>query len=298
MPLNFGRVDTTEPNLPSVPEPEQTLDSHIATFAKQGFTPDGMIGLVACGELFARMLDTVPSGVQLSDVITPLPVKPSNLKFTLDGDILQFSDQVRWHCFFGKTTSEVFTIPPCFPRWSTSYIFGDDSSGRSLDAAAGIMNMRFMVDGKLEDRGGVGFAVQDAVVFSTTSCFFGNNLTAQYKLHIDPVQVCKGVNVTSVYVETQARDSSGHVAITETNFFLPDSTVAVNSAYSIWTLGELKMSRTDWFFSGSSPKMRIPPKKAKSWCTKGSVASFCPSNTIKEKYAEPRKRAHSPEAGS
>ncbi|KAJ7677545.1 hypothetical protein B0H17DRAFT_111783 [Mycena rosella] len=91
--------------------------------------------------------------------------------------------------------------------------------------------MRFMVDGKLEDQGGVGFAVQDAVVFSTTSCFFGNNFTAQFN-----VAVRKGVNVTSVYIETQARDSSGHITITETDFFSPDSTVAVNSAYSIWTL--------------------------------------------------------------
>jgi hypothetical protein len=44
------------------------------------------------------------------------------------------------------------------------------------------------------------------------------------------------VNVTSVYIETEERDSSGHVAITETDFFSPDSTVAVNPAYSIWSL--------------------------------------------------------------
>jgi hypothetical protein len=35
----------------------------------------------------------------------------------------------------------------------------------------------------VEDQGGVGFAVQDAVVFSTTSCFFGN-FTAQYNLAV------------------------------------------------------------------------------------------------------------------
>ncbi|KAJ6497941.1 hypothetical protein DFH09DRAFT_1103343 [Mycena vulgaris] len=43
---------------------------------------------------------------------------------------------------------------------------------------------------------------------------------------------------------------------------------------------------------------RIPLKKARSRCSRGSVALFCPSNMIEEKYAEPRKRAHSPEAGS
>ncbi|KAJ7983218.1 heme peroxidase [Mycena polygramma] len=343
IPFRGGRVDATGPNLPGVPLPEQTLDSHIATFAKQGFTQDEMIGLVACGhtfggvqhapfpnivpelnetnnnesvahfdttnthfdnniateyisgttqnplvvgfndttnsdrrifgsdgnatmrsfanspelfasrcsELLGRMLDAVPSGVQLSDVITPLPVKPSSVKFTLDGDILQFSGQVRfwnltdnpnrvalllWDDHLGGAHN--FTLLPSveavgsYPDGvATSYLFGKDRTGLSLDAAAGITNMRFMVDGKLEDQGGVGFAVQDAVVFSTTSCFFGNNATAQYN-----VAVRKDENVTSVYIETESRDASGHVIITETDFFAPDSSIALNPAYSIWTL--------------------------------------------------------------
>jgi hypothetical protein len=41
------------------------------------------------------MLDTVPRGVQLTDVITPLPVKPSNVELTLDGDTLNLFGQVR-----------------------------------------------------------------------------------------------------------------------------------------------------------------------------------------------------------
>jgi hypothetical protein len=44
------------------------------------------------------------------------------------------------------------------------------------------------------------------------------------------------VNVTSVYIETETRDPTGPVIITETDFFSPVSTVPVNSAYSIWTL--------------------------------------------------------------
>lgn len=52
----------------------------------------------------------------------------------------------------------------------------------------------------------------------------------------DPVQVRNGVNVTSVYIETEARDPTGPIIITETDFFSPVSTVPVNSAYSIWTL--------------------------------------------------------------
>ncbi|KAL1746718.1 heme peroxidase [Schizophyllum fasciatum] len=169
-----GRIDATEPNAAGVPEPDQDLDSHEAAFARQGFTPEEMIGLVACGHsigsvqhadfpdqvpaspdgedviagvafdgtlvefdntiateyiegttqnplvvglndtknsdgrifsldgnktmaafakdadhfastcasLFARMIDTVPKGVELTEVIRPLPAKPSELKLT------------------------------------------------------------------------------------------------------------------------------------------------------------------------------------------------------------------------
>jgi hypothetical protein len=38
-----------------------------------------------------------------------------------------------------------------------------------IDPKAGILRMRFLLNGKLEDQG-VGFAVQDGVVFSTSAC--------------------------------------------------------------------------------------------------------------------------------
>jgi hypothetical protein len=50
-----GRVDAAVANSPGVPEPEQDLDSHIASFARQGFTPTEMIGLVACGYTHALL---------------------------------------------------------------------------------------------------------------------------------------------------------------------------------------------------------------------------------------------------
>jgi hypothetical protein len=57
---------------------------------------------------------------------------------------------------------------------SSWYVFNrtDDGSAASLsiDPAAGITLMRFEVNGELEDQDGVGFAVQDGVVFSTSSC--------------------------------------------------------------------------------------------------------------------------------
>jgi hypothetical protein len=45
--------------------------------------------------MFARMLDTVPRGVELTEVITPLPVKPHNLILRLAGDTLKLAGEVR-----------------------------------------------------------------------------------------------------------------------------------------------------------------------------------------------------------
>lgn len=44
-----GRVDSGEPNASGVPEPQQDLQSHIVSFARQGFTQTEMISLIACG---------------------------------------------------------------------------------------------------------------------------------------------------------------------------------------------------------------------------------------------------------
>ncbi|KAL7930167.1 heme peroxidase [Trichoderma chlorosporum] len=49
IPFRAGRIDATGPGPSGVPRPEQPLNEHIASFQKQGFTPQEMIGLVACG---------------------------------------------------------------------------------------------------------------------------------------------------------------------------------------------------------------------------------------------------------
>ncbi|KAM0261106.1 hypothetical protein ACHAQJ_002367 [Trichoderma viride] len=49
IPFRAGRVDATGPGPSGVPTPEQPLDEHITSFQRQGFTPQEMIGLVACG---------------------------------------------------------------------------------------------------------------------------------------------------------------------------------------------------------------------------------------------------------
>lgn len=55
----------------------------------------------------------------------------------------------------------------------TAAWYGLDSF--TFDAIAGITKMRFTINGQLEDQGGIGFAMQDSVLFSQSSCLFAPN---------------------------------------------------------------------------------------------------------------------------
>ncbi|KAJ7050671.1 heme peroxidase [Mycena amicta] len=342
-----GRVDASEPNAPGVPTPQQDLDSHIAAFARQGFTQTEMIGLVACGhtfggvqhdffpdivpelndpsdtdsvahfdttntqfdnkiateyisgttqnplvvgfndttnsdkrifgsdgnatmssfanspdlfastcaDLLARMVDTVPAGVQLTDVITPLPVKPANLQLILDGDVIQFSGQVRlwdvatdpvvvllWDVRSAESNNNVTVVQDSVVTVSGGrhtaawYAFNNQTTPAlfRLDASAGITSLRFIVNGTLEDQGGVGFAVQDDIMFATSSCFTqgsSNGDTATFD-----VAVRTGVNPTRVYLEAPARDSTDRPIIVETDLSPPTQPVNTSATYTIWSV--------------------------------------------------------------
>ncbi|KAJ6483281.1 heme peroxidase [Mycena sanguinolenta] len=73
IPFKGGRIDATEAGPATVPEPQQDLPSHIASFAAQGFNETEMIMLVACGHSLGgvRQVDfplvvteDVPTGIQ------------------------------------------------------------------------------------------------------------------------------------------------------------------------------------------------------------------------------------------
>ncbi|KAJ6449350.1 heme peroxidase [Mycena sanguinolenta] len=73
IPYRGGRIDATEAGPATVPEPQQDLASHIASFKAQGFNQTEMISLVACGHSLGgvRKVDfplivteDVPSGLQ------------------------------------------------------------------------------------------------------------------------------------------------------------------------------------------------------------------------------------------
>ncbi|KAF7360029.1 Peroxidase [Mycena venus] len=356
-----GRVDAAEANQPGVPEPQQDLDSYIASFVRQGFTQTEMIGLVACGHTFcgvqhdpfpdivpelndptstesvqhfdttnthlitllrrnisreklrilstipltatneylaavgmlstmltfakdpdlfastcanllARMLDTVPEGVQLTEVITPSPVKPHGMLLTLNNDTLELSGRLRviirsvshismltsrsfgtWRrtrivpCTFSGTTMLAVhtTSPVTLPFETVDTNFGRTSSAwynftsisgpfLALDPVAGITTMGFAVNDKLEDQGGVGFAVDDRVVFSKSSCRTSTSqtdLTARYD-----VAVRNGTTPTRVYLEQDTFDDVPLPIILETDFPPLAQPITPNAAYSIWSV--------------------------------------------------------------
>ncbi|KAJ7650874.1 heme peroxidase [Roridomyces roridus] len=58
IPFRGGRKDATEAGPATVPEPQQDLASHIASFKDQGFNETEMISLVACGHSFEYLSGT------------------------------------------------------------------------------------------------------------------------------------------------------------------------------------------------------------------------------------------------
>ncbi|KAJ6460018.1 heme peroxidase [Mycena sanguinolenta] len=342
-----GRVDAGVPNAPGVPQPQDDLDSHIASFARQGFTQTEMIALVACGhtfggvqhdffpdiinvfndptnfddvahfdttfvafdnnvateymsgktqnplvvgfndttnsdkrifgsdgnntmqsfanspatfastcaDLFARMLDTVPSGVQLTDAISPLPAKPSNIELSLNGDTLQLSGQVRlwnitdptpniimlWEDHIGGTGNATLEFAGLSSstggKYSAAwYDFNATDHGQLstlyLDATAGVKSLSFVVGGKLEDQNGLGLATQDEFLFSQTSC----QVVVPLSGRID-VAVRNGVNPTRIFLQEITTDSVQRIIVTEVDITPPSEPVAANSAYSLWSMG-------------------------------------------------------------
>ncbi|KAJ7787773.1 hypothetical protein B0H14DRAFT_3579021 [Mycena olivaceomarginata] len=52
IPFRGGRIDIAAPNAPGVPQPQEDLATHTATFKRQGFSKTEMIGLLVCGHTF------------------------------------------------------------------------------------------------------------------------------------------------------------------------------------------------------------------------------------------------------
>ncbi|KAJ7138564.1 putative L-ascorbate oxidase [Mycena filopes] len=181
-PLVVGLNDTTNS--------DKRIFASDGNVTMRSFAQSPTLFATTCGTLFARMFDSVPKGVRLTEVIKPLRVKPENVQLVLSNDTLQLNGEVRlwnttvdhnrtvllvWEDHAGHTANA--TLQPVHAtnegRGASAawYVFTTpDAPFVAVPAAAGITKMRFVVNGKTEDQGGVGFVINDEVVLSRTSC--------------------------------------------------------------------------------------------------------------------------------
>ncbi|KAI0720710.1 heme peroxidase [Cerioporus squamosus] len=361
VPFRGGRVDATVPNSPGVPEPQQDLDSHIAAFARQGFTQTEMIFLIACGHsfggvqhsafpdtvplpdgvddvsqtfdstpfnfdnaiafeyvhgttnnplvvghndttnsdkrifgsdgnatmasfaaspelfkstcgtLFARMLDTVPKDVQLTEVIEPLPVKPQSVLLTYIGrrhlssqwasavlDTDESSSRlvkIIWADRAGQADpsyADVLSTNPDMVASAlndgnfTSVWYNVGAAGKNystLQESAGISKFWFEIDegdgsgARTEDQDGVGFALQDTLMLADSSCETSSETSVIATIDI---AVRADVNPSRVYLEYDLFNSAsngGSFNIVNTTDAQPATgRKTAPSGYNIWTV--------------------------------------------------------------
>ncbi|RPD54679.1 heme peroxidase [Lentinus tigrinus ALCF2SS1-7] len=361
VPFRGGRVDATAAGVPGVPEPQDSLESHIASFAKQGFNQTDMITLVACGHTFggvqhsafpdtvpvpaglddidatfdntpftfdnaiaseyihgttnnplvvghndttnsdkrifgsdnnatmslfandadlfksacgtllARMLDTVPSDVKLSDVIEPLPVKPASMLLKYTGDntfnltgLVRFYNMPEsnsrtvkfvWEDRTGKKdpsyavelghtplmASHGLNDGPFTALW---YSVGPITKNFTLlDESTGISKFWFEIDegdgsaGKVEDQGGLGFPLADTIMVAATTC----TDTAASAVRFD-VAVLASANPSRVYIRSESLGSITTAGGTGTTITVietdvkPSENSSTSGLYDIWSI--------------------------------------------------------------
>ncbi|KAF7369578.1 Peroxidase [Mycena venus] len=239
-------ISTHPPQTRYPPDPNPPADLE-CRFAQ---SPD--LFASTCANLCARMLDTVPKGVQLTDVITPLPVKPNTIKLIYDAatETIAFSGEVRlwdvpenlsrvvrmlWDDRSGSTsttnniTLSTGSIIPIGSRHTTTWYFFNLFL---ISASSGVSSIRFFVDGKLEDQQGKGFAVNDDLVFANSSCSVPADGTGTFD-----VAVRTDVAPTRVYLEQTSRDSTSRPIIVEID--MTPKPVDPSKAYAIWSANVL-----------------------------------------------------------
>ncbi|KAF8178781.1 hypothetical protein K438DRAFT_1769238 [Mycena galopus ATCC 62051] len=211
-----------------------------------------------CETLLARTLDTVPAGVELTEVITLLPVKPSNIQLVLNGDVLQFSGQVRVNTdtvlLFLKDHANGTTNATLLPsnvdlnngRTPTAW-YSTAEPFLSLNAIAGLTTMRFSISGEITDQDDVGFAVQDRVVFSYSSCQFPTTTPAARSGYFD-FTVRNDVKVTRLFFQEASTDDTGRPIIIETDIPQPSQPVAASAAV-LWSLNSTQVFALELAFA-------------------------------------------------
>ncbi|KAJ6483278.1 heme peroxidase [Mycena sanguinolenta] len=120
IPFRGGRIDATEAGPATVPEPQQDLASHIASFQAQGFNETEMIALVACGHSLGGVRQVDFPLIVTQDVSTGIQNFSSTLGF--DNTPLSVTE------YLDGTTENVLVIGANITTRSDLRIFSSDGN--------------------------------------------------------------------------------------------------------------------------------------------------------------------------
>ncbi|KAH7096162.1 putative L-ascorbate oxidase [Auriculariales sp. MPI-PUGE-AT-0066] len=166
-----------------------------------------------CGVLFNKMINIVPSGVQLTEIITPLTVKPRKVEVVHRGDgYLAFNGEVRlWNPAVNPARNMRVVVhhlngTSIINTTHTSDMIGSAAGGRyrsewfswnipgsqnvtaiPLTETTGAKGAHFEVQESpggewvVHDQQGLGFPIFDTAIFSETSCIIMRNLSIPYQ---------------------------------------------------------------------------------------------------------------------
>ncbi|KAH8886022.1 heme peroxidase [Thozetella sp. PMI_491] len=119
VPLRVGRVDATGAGPPGVPQPQEDLTTHTASFARQGFTAKEMIALVACGHTIGGV-----HGVDFPEIVPVTNPNPN------DDNTVTATE------FVGNISQNPLIVGENITTRSDLRIFTSDGGGMISDMAA------------------------------------------------------------------------------------------------------------------------------------------------------------------
>lgn len=133
VPMRVGRVDATSAGPFGVPEPQQDLASHTASFAKQGFNVSEMIGLVACGHTIGGVHET-----EFPTVVTGLINSDNNTSGMqhFDDSFSKFDNHIAVQWVNSSTSDDALATGFNTTMDSDARIFAADNNATMRDLAS------------------------------------------------------------------------------------------------------------------------------------------------------------------
>ncbi|TCD64647.1 hypothetical protein EIP91_003807 [Steccherinum ochraceum] len=226
----------------------------------------------ACAELFTRMIDTVPKGVNLSETIEPLPVKPVGLQLTwLGHGNMRLSGKIRLWDMKPNPEREVelhwkARDGSMSPTFSALLSHNPDHISRSLipnsppytslwydirlapiDADSSISQLWLEIDEgdgstkRIEDQNGLGFSVQDAIMLTNSTCL---DLSGEDTVLVLEVAIRADLKPKQVYIQFDSLDITGSPTLESFRLPTPARRI-VDSGYVLWNAA-FKHSDLPW----------------------------------------------------